>query len=395
MTTDLGGLTTRTIALLASGWIAAACACDGGGSADDSGPDADGGTDTDTDSDTDSDTNSDSDTDTEWEFGDPVPCESEPLPGELCVPGGNYLMGCVPGDTECEENELPLVMVTHSPFLMDEKEATIEDVIPWLNAIKDDPDVIQWPTGLTMMIGTEEVRLWGQLWAWGLVDDGEYVSPVIQNGDGDYVFDESAEVDCPSQGGVQTAAGGFSWLGAKIFCEHKGMRLPTEAQWEAAARGQTFNEFPCGSDLPECWYGVYDCCTEGSDCYATYGELCHCCAPFESSVTDSCISPLGFLNMYGNASEWTADYISVDHSDCIGGCVDPQPAEEPPYEGAGHVYKGGDMRGPSQSWLRISIRWDSGESLGNEWTGVRCVRPDEPVSPPDAGTDSGAADGGL
>jgi formylglycine-generating enzyme required for sulfatase activity len=239
------------------------------------------------------------------------------------------------------------------------------------------------------------MRLWGQLWAWGLFDDGEYVSPVMQNGDGEYVYNETAEEECPSQGGIETAAGGFSWLGAKMYCDHKGMKLPTEAQWEAAARGQTFNEFPCGSDVPECWYGVYACCTEADTCgYAYYADLCHCCAPFESSVTDSCISPLGFLNMYGNASEWTSDYVDDGHDECVGGCVDPQPPEEPPSENAVHALKGGSMYSPYQERMRVAYREELNSDDGSSYSGVRCVRPDEPIPVGDAGTDGGSPDGG-
>ena len=50
--------------------------------------------------------------------------------GEVCIPGGNYLMGCVPGDTECADNEKPLVMPTLSPFFVDVKETTFEEIIP-------------------------------------------------------------------------------------------------------------------------------------------------------------------------------------------------------------------------------------------------------------------------
>ena len=380
--------------------LTTACSsCNGGSNiSDDGGSDADADTDADTDADIDADSDIDTDVDTDVDtdtdsdsdiiWGDTTPCVNEPRPGEVCIPGGNYLMGCMPGDTECEDNEKPLVMPTLSPFFIEEKEATIEDVLVWLNVIKSDPEIVQYPTGITWTDGTNERRLWSIQWVWGSVDSGEYEEPGIQNGDGDYVFNTAAEDECPNQGGQYAAAGGFSWLGAKMYCEWKGMQLPTEAQWEAAARGQTTNVFPCGSDLAECWYGVYACCNETETCYGSYSNLCHCCAPFSSDWADDCISPFGLYGMYGNADEWTSDYYTPDHSACVGGCADPQQTESPG-SGVGHVHKGGGVYGLDQSWLRSSIRWDGEGDDGGSMMGVRCARADEPFVMPDAGADSG------
>src|SRR5690349_10472624 len=43
-----------------------------------------------------------------------------------------------------------------------------------------------------------------------------------------------------------------TWHGAKLFCEIQGKRLPTENEWEAAARGRDDRRFPWGSELPRC-----------------------------------------------------------------------------------------------------------------------------------------------
>ena len=169
------------------------------------------------------------------------------------------------------------------------------------------------------------------------------------------------------------------------------MQLPTEAQWEAAARGQTFNEFPCGSNLPECWYGIYGCCPGGGACYSYYDYECSCCAPLPATEADSCLSPFGLTGMYGNAAEWTADWRDEGHQECVGGCIDPQPAETPPTSNAVHVAKGGDIGLPSQVYLRISARAAFTSDDAVDPRGVRCVRPDEPFPVPDAGTDGGSA----
>ena len=353
-------------AALTAALLAAGCSsCSGGGAANDGGTDSD----------------------SEIVFGETTPCANAAQPGEVCVPGGNYLMGCVPGDTECEDNEKPLVMVTLSPFFVDRNEATIKEVIEWMNEVKDEPGFVTDPY-FAWTDGTKLYRIWGTSWHIGVNSEGS-VPIVLRDSDGNYYFNPDADTECPLQGGAEAAAGGFSWLGAKMFCEHKGMQLPTEAQWEAAARGQTTNIWPCGSDLAECWYGIYACCTSSATCGDYYADTwCHCCAPFSADHADVCLSPFGIIGMYGNAAEWTADYISVDHSACADGCVDPQFSEEP-YSGAVHVLKGGDMYAPSQSWLRISKRTALNGDDGSSDTGVRCVRPDEPFVMPDAGNDGG------
>jgi formylglycine-generating enzyme required for sulfatase activity len=302
------------------------------------------------------------------------------------VPGGNYLMGCVPGDTECEENEKPLVMATLSPFFIEKEEATFEEIIPWLNEVKNGEGFSEYLCALWKTDGTMSDIFWGA--GWSVENDPENIEcPVILDG-AQYVFNETAEDECPAQGGIDAAAGGFSWLAAKMYCEWKGMQLPTEAQWEAAARGQTTNIWPCGSDLSECWEGVYACCYESETCYDVYSSRCHCCAPFDVDEAYTCVSPFGVKGMYGNANEWTADYESSDHSECADGCVDPQFGEAP-FPNAVHILKGGDMYSLSQSWLRISARKALNSDDGSSQTGVRCVRPDTPFVPPDAGMDGG------
>jgi len=181
-------------------------------------------------------------------------------------------------------------------------------------------------------------------------------------------------------GGIDAVAGGFSWLGAKMFCEWKGMRLPTEAQWEAAARGQTMHEYPCGSDIWECQWGLYDChgaCSMWFD--ESVGQCCYPWSPDQAG--EGCLSPFGVNGMYGNAGEWIADEADNDHSSCANGCVDPEP-EEVDYTDC-HLLKGGYTQSPAK-FTRISWR-EAAIMSGSAQTGVRCVRPDEPIPQPDSG----------
>jgi len=346
----------------------------------DSNTDTDSDSDTDTDTDTDSDTDTDTDTDTDIDtdtFGPTIPCVNEPLPGEVCIPGGTYLMGCVPGDTDCEDSELPLVEVTLSPFFMDVRETTFEEVINYLNTLRDG---YQRNTSGVIRLVPETYGIWAAysggppIWLEG--DDYEWhelVYPFYEN----YCQDPREATD---------ASGGFSWWGARDYCQWKGKQLPTEAQWEAAARGQTIHEYPCGSDLPDCWYGYYAVCPQGSECADVHFE--ECCIPYEG--TDTCISPFGVKDMYGNAAEWVADWRNEDsnHAWCDAGCVDPEPTT-----GEIAIIKGGGVASLIK-YTRISARHTLNSSLGNSFTGVRCIRLDEPFVMPDAGVLDAGMDGG-
>lgn len=95
---------------------------------------------------------------------------------------------------------------------------------------------------------------------------------------------------------------GVSWADAEAFCRHHGLRLPSEREYERAARGPDGAPFPWGSqplDATRANGGSAVCC--GPDERDGYGAT----APVESFPEGA--SREGILNLIGNVWEWTRD----------------------------------------------------------------------------------------
>lgn len=141
---------------------------------------------------------------------------------------------------------------------------------------------------------------------------------------------------------------GGSWFDAMAFCQWRGMTLPTEAQFELAARGKNGTRTPFGNDLVTCDNAVIEN-KDGRSCGVTKRGS----HPEKGRVFEVASRPAGHFGIYdlvGNAEEWVLDWWTPSWEACGDSCAGLNPRG--PCDGArdcdGHRFRA--VRGGSWYW---------------------------------------------
>lgn len=209
---------------------------------------------------------------------------------QVLIPAGTFRMGGM--DVHATDNEKPAHEVTLDAFWMDQLEVTNGMYTLCVGAVMCEP-----PYSFNSQRRTEY---------YGLTEFKDY--PVV------YV----------------------SWGQAKAYCEWAGRRLPTEAEWERAARGDDLRTFPWGEDKPDGRFANFNFMVGDTTRVGTY--------PLGAS-------PFGVLDMAGNVAEWVNDYFSITYADAE--TFNPQgPAESYTYQ---RVVRGGSL-GDAEINIRLAKR---------------------------------------
>jgi len=231
---------------------------------------------------------------------DPAPVAVKVNPKDglkyVWIPSGTFQMGCSPGDSECDVDKMlsHQVRITKG-FWIGQTEVTVEAFSRFVNQ-----NGRQMPPSPSFNPGWSNRAM-----------------PIV------YV----------------------SWDDAQSYCQWAGGRLPTEAEWEYAARG--------GS--PQARYGALD----EVAWYSSNSSQAH-------AVAQKRANWFGLFDALGNVSEWVSDWYGADY-------YQNSPPSDPPGPASGQyrVLRGGSF--DSGGGLRVSVRGEGGPGNRGSNVGCRCL----------------------
>jgi len=235
------------------------------------------------------------------------------------VPGGEFEMGSTEGDGD----EQPVHTVALDAFWIDRTEVSNDQFAAFLN-----------------VQGNQEEG--GVTWL-----DLEDEDCLIEQVDGEFR---------PKSGYADHPVIEVTWYGAAAYCEWAGARLPTEAEWEYAARGPEGHIYPWGNEDPTCNLARYSECSGRTVLVGSLPDGASWC---------------GALGLAGNVWEWVADWHDGDY-------YESSPSRNPlgPEEGDGRVLRGGSWIYDAGHLLSAYRGWEQPVSRFED-CGFRCARGSE------------------
>ncbi len=308
------------------------------------------------------------------------------IKGMVLINGGVFEMG---GDNaQADADEYPKHQVEVNPFYMDitevtnaqfqkfidatgyittaEKKPDWEEIKKGLppNAVKPDASMLV-AASLVFKQSNTQVNLkdYSQWWLW--VKGANWKNPQGPNS--------------TIKGKENYPVVQVSWDDANAYCKWAGKRLPTEAEWEFAARaGLQKNIYPWGNEpvnngKPKCnsWEGVFPNSNIKTDGYITS-------APVQTYAPNA----YGLYDMAGNVWEWCSDYYNANYYNELQNKLTKNPqGAATSYDPQEPATQKRSLRGGSFlcndsycSGYRVARRMKSSHDTGLEHTGFRCVK---------------------
>lgn len=250
----------------------------------------------------------------------------------VLVLGGEFRMGATDGDPDAHDNERPVHLVRLSSFCIDRTEVTVAAFRRyWSHQETHAPaGRIEYPQGRTITVSRAPARPLEHPYCTWSATPGRV---------------EQHPINC------------VNWNTAQAFCTSLGRRLPSEAEWEYAARGVTSRRYSWGNTPPRdqlCWWGTVrrnGTCVVGS---------------YPTGATSE-----GLLDMSGNVWEWVADSYPYRYPANL---VSPQVDPLMIIEGPNHVLRGGGWDSHIVGRVTTTARYARDDSGGYNDLGFRCAR---------------------
>ena len=231
----------------------------------------------------------------------------------VLVAAGEFTMGAREDDKDAQADERPAHQVYLDAYYIDQFEVTTSHYAAFMEATKRDPPQ-HWPENVLKVHGKK---------------------PVV----------------------------GVTWDDAQAYCGWAGKRLPTEAEWEKAARGTDGRVYPWGQEPPNEKLANFNHCCDFKD----YGVLTDV-GSFKRGK-----SPYGAYDLAGNVWEWVVDWYDETLYQQRAKGNDPIRNPGGPEKGEFKVLRGGSWS--TEAWfLRSSGRIGDYPSLRNSYDGFRCVQ---------------------
>ena len=234
-------------------------------------------------------------------------------PPMIEIAGGTYPIGSSSG----RESARPRHWVTLEPVLIDAYEVTNGQFAVFLNTLRVTAKRDVRPGRLRPddVDGADADRLWGG------------------TGGNDRAFIEMDDTDArigfahgrlvPETGFADHPVSESTWRGAKAFCAWRGARLPTEAEWEAAARGKEGRTYPWGEAPPTPERAVYGRGRGETDPVGRHPKGA---------------TAAGVFDLAGNEAEWTSSLFKPYPYDAGDGREDADATGERVTRGGDHVF---------------------------------------------------------